>query len=444
MSAWRVSPALRRSAVLAVALVVGGLAAGRLDAVVLGTPLALGLLLAVIAGRPREDPRSVSSTRRLVAEGATAPVTVRVDGGRPAQVVVVRLLSGGTDPGPHTRVVPGDRAAGGFGFGVAGLRWGRRLVARADTLALGPDGAFVAGPTTGEEHWATVLPGLDPMAEIPAPARPAGLVGSHRTRRPGDGSDLHDVREFVAGDRLRRIDWKVTARHGGAQRALYVRRTLVDADADVVLALDTRVDLGADAAEWSGVRRRVDVLGGSGAGARPGGSLDVAVRAAASLAQTHLRQGDRVSLDEIGRPGLLVRSGSGRRQLLVVRLALARCSVSSGTTSVLTRASSVPAGATVYLLSPFVDAEVAELAAGLARRGVGVVALDTLPDPVTPDTDAPGGELALALLLAERADRFRGLAEHGVTVLRWDPVAIVPVLRRRRLGSHALAAGLSR
>jgi len=442
VTGWRVAPTLRRSGVLAVSLVVGGLVTGRLDAVVLGAPLGLGLLLAIIAGHPRTVPEAAAGTPRLLAEGATAPVAVRVARSRSAQVVVVRVLAGGSDPGPHTRVVSGARAADGFGLGVAGLRWGRRLVAQADTLAVGPDGAFLAGPTAGAEHWATVLPGLDPMAAIPAPARPAGLVGSHRTRRPGDGSDLHDVREFAAGDRLRRIDWKVTARHGGAQRALYVRRTLVDADADVVLALDTRVDLGADAAEWSGLRGRAAL--GQGAGARPGGSLDVAVRAAASLAQTHLRQGDRVALDEIGRAGLLVRSGSGRRHLVVVRLALAGCSATSGTRSVLTRAASVPAGATVYLLSPFVDADAADLAAALARRGVGVVALDTLPTPIAPDRTAPGGELALRLLLAERADRLRGLAEHGVAVLRWDPAAIVPVLRRRRLGSHSVAAGLSR
>lgn len=444
VGSWHTSPALRRATLLSLALVLGGLLLGRLDAVVLGAPLGLGLVLAVSAGRPTGAPETTAGTPRLVNEGTTVPVTVSGRGLTGAQLVVVRLHTGGTDPGPHTMVVPAARAGTGFDVGVTGLRWGSRLVARADVLALGPDGMFLAGPQTGVEHWATVLPELVAVGELPAPARPAGLVGSHRTRRPGDGSDLHDVREFVAGDRLRRIDWKVTARHGGAQRALYVRRTLVDADADVVLALDTRMDLGTEVADWSGVRSRATTGPGAGAGARPGGSLDTAVRAAASLAQTHLRQGDRVAVDEIGRPGLRVRSGTGRRHLLVVRLALARCSVPTSTTAVLTRASSVASGATVYLLSPFIDAEPAELAAALARRGVDVVAIDTLPGPLVADASTPGGSLALRLVLAERADRLRGLAGHGVVVLAWDPRTVVPLLSRRRFAGHSTAAGLSR
>lgn len=446
VGAWHASPALRRATLLVLALVLGGLLVGRPDAVLLGAPLGLGLVLAVSAGRPTGAPVTTAHTPRLVNEGTTVPVTVSGRGLAGAQLVVVRLHTGGADPGPHTQVVPAARATTGFDVAVTGLRWGSRLVARADVLALGPDGMFVAGPETGAEHWATVLPELVAVGELPAPARPSGLVGSHRTRRPGDGSDLHDVREFVAGDRLRRIDWKVTARHGGAQRALYVRRTLVDADADVVLALDTRMDLGADVGDWRGIRSRATTgaAAPASAGARPGGSLDTAVRAAASLAQTHLRQGDRVALDEIGRPGLRVRSGTGRRHLLVVRLALARCSMPTSTTAVLTRASSVASGATVYLLSPFMDAEPAELAAALARRGVDVVAIDTLPGPLVADADTPGGDLALRLVMAERTDRLRGLAGHGVIVLVWDPRTVVPLLRRRRFAGHSTAAGLSR
>jgi uncharacterized protein (DUF58 family) len=440
VSSWRAAPALRRATLLVVVLVLGGLVVGRLDAVVLAAPLALGLALTVSSGRPTGTPVATASTPRLVIEGASVPVTITVTGLAGAQLVVVRVHTGGPDPGPHTLVVPAERAAAGLGLAVGAMRWGRRLVARADAVALGPDGMFLSGPEQGAEHRATVLPELEALGEIPAPARPAGLVGSHRTRRPGDGSDLHDVREFVAGDRLRRIDWKVTARHGGPTGRIYVRRTLVDADADVVLALDTRMDLGIEVADWSGVRSRE----ATEPGARPGGSLDTAVRAAASLAQTHLRQGDRVAVDELGRPGVLVRSGSGRRHLLLVRLALAGCSVPSSTASVLTRASSVPAGATVYLLSPFIDSEPADLAASLARRGVDVVALDTLPGPLVADAATPGGELGLRLLLAERADRLRGLAGHGVTVLPWDPRAVVPVLRRRRFAGHSTAAGLSR
>ena len=45
-------------------------------------------------------------------------------------------------------------------------------------------------------------------------------------------------------DRLRRIDWKATARRGQNAGDLYVRRTAALADATVLIVLDSRDDVG--------------------------------------------------------------------------------------------------------------------------------------------------------------------------------------------------------
>ena len=50
------------------------------------------------------------------------------------------------------------------------------------------------------------------------------LVGDHRATTLGDGTELAQVRPYVVGDDVRRIDWNVTARTGRAARALVRRR----------------------------------------------------------------------------------------------------------------------------------------------------------------------------------------------------------------------------
>jgi len=49
----------------------------------------------------------------------------------------------------------------------------------------------------------------------------AQLLGSHRSARHGRGLEIEEVRPYVAGDDLRSIDWRVTARRGRLHTKLY-------------------------------------------------------------------------------------------------------------------------------------------------------------------------------------------------------------------------------
>jgi uncharacterized protein (DUF58 family) len=68
-----------------------------------------------------------------------------------------------------------------------------------------------------------------------AAVRVRGLTGGARPRRiAGAGAELHQLRGYVRGDPLARIDWKATARAG----ALVTREFSEDQHLDVLVAID--------------------------------------------------------------------------------------------------------------------------------------------------------------------------------------------------------------
>lgn len=67
------------------------------------------------------------------------------------------------------------------------------------------------------------------------PVRTRGLAGGARPRRvAGAGAELHQLRTYVRGDPLARIDWKATARAG----TLIMREFSEDQYLDVLIAID--------------------------------------------------------------------------------------------------------------------------------------------------------------------------------------------------------------
>jgi uncharacterized protein (DUF58 family) len=74
-----------------------------------------------------------------------------------------------------------------------------------------------------------------PDTLVRARARPRGNpVGARARRVVGAGSELHQLREYVRGDSLARIDWKATAR----ARRLVTREYSEDQHLDVLVAID--------------------------------------------------------------------------------------------------------------------------------------------------------------------------------------------------------------
>jgi uncharacterized protein (DUF58 family) len=254
-----------------------------------------------------------------------------------------------------------------------------------------------------------------PFASHAEAPQPLGLVGAHRSRSPGDGAELDSIRAFRTGDRLRRINWRVSLRTD----ELHVVAPLAERDTGVLLVVDALADHG--------------ISGGIDGTAS---SLDVTVRAAAALAEHHLRRGDRVALRVVGSRGEQVGYGGGSNQLRRLQSRLARI-VPADPRHLTAAQLQLPAtpGTVVLVLSPMLADVVATVTASLLRGGLPVLVVDTLPEGTVPaaveGTDPRVADLAWRMRRLEREAVLDRLASLACPVVAWrGPGTLDAVLRR--------------
>jgi uncharacterized protein (DUF58 family) len=303
-------------------------------------------------------------------------------------------------------------------FTVAGrlpvVHSGRQSVVELTYRLIGVNAGSLSLPAPAHVAERVVDPAIAVIASLPLPHRLTGLTGAHASARVGDGGEFRDLHPYAPGDRLRRIDWKATARRSQGFGDLYVRRTDATSDATIVLVLDSRDDVGERIASWSFERSGVSGLS----------SMDLAREAAASLAVAAIGGGDRVSLIDLAAHDGLVTAGSGKRHLdrLLRRIAV---SGPSGFRPSRRRAPIVPAGAIVYLLSPLLDDDVTSIAKLWRAAGHRVIVVDVLPAPIH-DGSEPHTRIAHHLLMAERRRRMADVRANGIETFRWQEDAEQP------------------
>lgn len=402
------------AAVTGTVLLLIGLALGRPDVALIAVP---GLLAAVF-GRTTRPASSLVVTELPQDRGLRGIVsTVRIAGVQLAQVRA--SASGHRITEVAVRVPPGGRE---LDVRLASVRTGPQETALVDVR--GYDGLWCHAPVTVGATSRLVLPTSIPLGDVPVPRTLRGLTGPRVSRRLGDGNELRDIHPFAPGDRLRRIDWRATARHSPTLETLYVRRTFADAEAAVMLVVDSRDDVGPDLRTWRGFsERRVDEAT----------SLDLARHAAASIAQALIAHGDRVGVVDLGRDARPLPPATGRRQLRRVMHGLALAHP-VGEPNLRVRPPQVPADALVYLFSTVLDDAAAHLVRTWRSVGHPVVVIDTLPD-VRP-ADEPRLAIGWQIVRLERQARLDGLAREGVPILSWAGSA--------RSAAPAILSGLAR
>ena len=405
---WAPTRALGRAVLFVGVTVLVGVVMGRFDLVLIASPFAVGTAWA-LRSRPAGAPFvSVTGSAEAAGEGADITATVRVANGSPMNLdlVVARLSHS-----PWLRLHHGDRpfatdlpSASVTEVVLSGpaLRWGRHDIGPAQAYAVAGAGLLVAAPSHADKTLVRVYPHTMPFKADTAMARAAGLVGVHRSRRTGEGGELSGVRRFGPGDRLRRIDWRVTLR----TRELHIAQTLSDRDAEVVILLDVLNEVGRS----GGVYGAASVL-------------DTTVRAGAAIAEHYLHQGDRVAMLEYSGHPRHLRPASGKRhfQAILEWLLDTRAVAGSGDPPGFgIDPHLIGSSAMVVVLTPLLSVQSVEMIAKLARAGRSVVAVDTLGALAGRRiVSSKWTPVAVRLWRLERENTIGALREVGVPVVAW-------------------------
>ncbi len=414
-ASWRPTGALVRAALVGPVLGLAGVLAGRPALVVLAAPFAVFFLVAALR-RPVDSPQVTTAVQhRAVAEGDATVLLTEVTGEgieqmtqlvTPAAYTALQPSSGATST---SKPAPSGTLA--VHFGVSQRRWGARSVGDGLVAVTSRWGGYMWGPAPVVGSRVITLPSplpFDSHAETP---RPTGLVGANRGNRDGEGTEFSGIREFKAGDRLRRIHWRSSLRTG----RLHTITTTAEQDSEVLLLVDA-----------------LAVLGESGGIDGASSSLDTAVRAAAALSDHHLRIGNRVGLRVMGGTRQVLRPAAGSRHQRRVQEILARVAAGPWEQAPQRLRLGVGAGTTVVALSPLLSPLLITALVDLANRGLPVVAIDTLPARPgagrRPDAEE---EVAWRLRLVERELELVALARTGIPVVAWrGPGTLDEVLHR--------------
>jgi uncharacterized protein (DUF58 family) len=422
----RTTVKLRVYLLLIAAGVLGALFFARPGLVALVAPLAVHVAIGVRTGLARTSVELTVEPRRSlgrVREGGTAEVEVVVTADRDVTWAEFSLA-----PGPGLRAASGPRSravqvgvqlhAGRprvLHFPVRAERWGAPRAGVLRARLRDRMGVIALESEPHELPRLAVMPEVETLRELIEPARLRATVGSRVARGRGEGIEFAEVRAFAAGDPVRRINWRVSARRG----ALHVSDRHPELSADVVLLLDTFSDV-SDGSE---------------------STLALAVRAAAALAAGYLERRDRVGM--IGFGGVLtgVGPGLGAAQLerIVGRLLASEVEHSYAARTVATIPPRLlPPRALIVAITPLLDGRTVNALFDLRARGFDLAILELSSERFVPAPKDAGGALALRLWRLRRdavRDRLRAF---GVTVSPYDgtvplrlPVLAAARVRRR-------------
>jgi uncharacterized protein (DUF58 family) len=412
---WRPTPALARAVVVGALAVVLSVVGAAPAVMVLGTPFILLACLGLLY-RPDSSPviNAVLDHRWLhEGQGTTSRLVIHH---REDVEHVARMMA----PMPYVALHPSFGLAAGLAddppvIEIGPRRWGRRVLGAEQVCLTTPWAGYRWGPVALPGDGLRVLPHTPRFESRTETPRPIGLVGVNRSPRLGAGVEFADIRPFRPGDRLRRISWRVSVR----SRELHVTTSPAEEDSGVLLVVDALGDHGQSGG-----------LDGSAS------SLDQSVRAAAAVAEHHIRAGDRVGLRIVGGDGGLLGFGAGTRQLRAVFDLLAGVRAGELPDGVAKRLQlRVTGGSVVFVFSPMLGQTIVTATATLVQRALPVVVIDTLPlgaSPRVPDgVDPRLADLAWRMRRLERDQVLAGLAALGCPVIAWRGAGTLDDVLRR-------------
>lgn len=392
---------------------VASLVLGFPELVVLAAPFALvagaGLALA-------ETPNleiSVELERERAIEGDELEVTVRIATTVPIEQLDLRLgipdgLSVVESENPvAVRIAAGERE---LEYRIRCERWGSYLLGALEVTAHDRFRVFRYRQTLDFQLPVKVYPRPELVKELLKPLETQVFTGNLVAREKGEGIEFADLREFVPGDRVRRINWRASARRG----ELWVNELHAERNSDVILFLDSFTEA-----------RRGDES-----------TLDLAVRGAAALVEHYLEHKDRVGLVSFGGVLNWLLPSTGLTQMyrivdslldteIVLNYAWKDLDVIPPRT--------LPPKALVIALTPLLDERAAGALIDLRARGFDLAIIEISPVPFVVSGRQEHEQLAYEIWKARR-EALRGQYERaGVPVAVWsDEVPLVATLEEVR------------
>jgi uncharacterized protein (DUF58 family) len=266
-----------------------------------------------------------------------------------------------------------------------------------------------------------VYPRPETVRALLRPLRTQVFAGNQVAREKGDGIEFADLRRFVPGDRVRRVNWRASARRG----ELWVNELHPERNADVVLLLDSFAE----------------------ARGQEEGTLDRAVRAAIALAAEHLKQRDRVGLVSFGGVLSWLLPGMGERQLYRIVDALLESEVVVNyawrDVSLIPRGT-LPPQALVLCLTPLLDERAAVALLDLHARGFDLGVVEVSPLGLVEPGRSEAERLAYRIWRLRREAARSRLLRSGIPIATWDeerPLALaLEEVRRFRRSGHPVHA----
>ena len=411
---------------------VGLGAFGLLAALVLGRPelAAIAAPFALIAGLGvmlAPEPRirvsvKLDRERALAGDEVTAELELR-SRGRVEHLEVVLVLPPGIElvEGRNPVLLRLDgRQPRTLGLRLRCARWGGYVLGDVAVRARDPFALFAYERRRRERSPLRVYPRPEQLRELLPPLETQVFTGNQVSRAKGEGIEFADLRPFLPGDRVRRINWRASARRG----ALWVNESHPERNTDVIVFLDTFVE----------ARGRTGT-----------GTLDMAVRAAATLAGRYLERKDRVGLVSFGGVLAWLLPATGPVQLYRVVESLIDTEITLSyawkDVDVIPRRT-LPPKALILAVTPLLDERAVSTLLDLRARGFDLAVIEVSPVPFVESGPTELDRLAHRLWLMKR----RALRAHyervGVPIVEWragTPLAarVEEVTAFRRHARHA-------
>lgn len=257
-----------------------------------------------------------------------------------------------------------------------------------------------------------VYPHITSLPHRLPPLHTHASFGNYVSRSAGEGLEFAGIRPYSSSDRVRRVHWRTSL----ARQQLYVTDYYCERNADVVILVDTLVSLGSPQVN----------------------TLDVAVRAASSLAAHYLYHKDRVGLIQYGGVCTWLRPAAGQLQLYRILDALLDAQphfsyLTADITRIPPRA--LPPGALIFVITTMLDPRIDAALRDLLARAFPVVLLIISPAQVMPTSrDHRPAEAAARLWRLEmelRLHEFRRLGALVVIQDADDPLAGLAMMMSR-------------